>query len=142
MSMRFELGWFGLVYLFFLKCSLPPVLGPSPLSWDHRMGMNPDPEAGRCRRTDGKKWRCSKEVVPHKKYCERHMQRGRQRSRKLVEPAQPTTWDASCSNTNLSISLSVNSSGSSSSSSNFSPRLGFSPESVIHGGRYSENIAL
>lgn len=117
-------------------------LGPSPLSWDHRMGMDPDPEAGRCRRTDGKKWRCSKEVVPHKKYCERHMQRGRQRSRKLVEPAQPTTWDASSSNTNLSISLSVNSSGSSSSSSNFSPRLGFSPESVIHGGRYSENIAL
>lgn len=124
------------------------LLGSSPMPWDHRMGMDPDPEPGRCRRTDGKKWRCSKEVFPNKKYCERHMQRGRQRSRKLVEPSQPintaNTWDAPpSSSTNLSISLSVNSSGSSSSSSNnFSPRLGFSPESVFHWGMYSENIAL
>lgn len=44
-----------------------------------------DPEPGRCRRTDGKKWRCSKDVVPDQKYCERHMHRGRQRSRKPVE---------------------------------------------------------
>ena len=36
-----------------------------------------DPELGRCRRTDGKKWRCSKDVVPDQKYCERHMHRGR-----------------------------------------------------------------
>ncbi|XAR54117.1 hypothetical protein NMG60_11029126 [Bertholletia excelsa] len=43
-----------------------------------------DPEPGRCRRTDGKKWRCSKDVVPDQKYCERHMHRGRQRSRNLV----------------------------------------------------------
>ncbi|KAK2650515.1 hypothetical protein Ddye_018004 [Dipteronia dyeriana] len=47
-----------------------------------------DPEPGRCRRTDGKKWRCSKDVVPDQKYCERHMHRGRQRSRKLVEASQ------------------------------------------------------
>ncbi|KAL3536926.1 hypothetical protein ACH5RR_000292 [Cinchona calisaya] len=44
-----------------------------------------DSEPGRCRRTDGKKWRCYKSVVPHQKYCERHMHRGRQRSRKHVE---------------------------------------------------------
>lgn len=44
-----------------------------------------DPEPGRCRRTDGKKWRCGKNVVPDQKYCERHMHRGRQRSRKPVE---------------------------------------------------------
>ncbi|KFK26990.1 hypothetical protein AALP_AA8G320000 [Arabis alpina] len=45
-----------------------------------------DLEPGRCRRTDGKKWRCSKEVVSNHKYCERHLHRGRPRSRKHVEP--------------------------------------------------------
>ena len=44
-----------------------------------------DPEPGRCRRTDGKKWRCSRDVAPNHKYCERHMHRGRPRSRKPVE---------------------------------------------------------
>ncbi|EXB37752.1 hypothetical protein L484_013790 [Morus notabilis] len=44
-----------------------------------------DPEPGRCRRTDGKKWRCSRDVVVGQKYCERHMHRGRNRSRKPVE---------------------------------------------------------
>lgn len=44
-----------------------------------------DPEPGRCRRTDGKKWRCSRDVVPGQKYCERHVHRGRNRSRKPVE---------------------------------------------------------
>lgn len=44
-----------------------------------------DPEPGRCRRTDGKKWRCSKEAYPDSKYCERHMHRGKNRSRKPVE---------------------------------------------------------
>uniref|UniRef100_A0A166FFQ5 Growth-regulating factor n=1 Tax=Daucus carota subsp. sativus TaxID=79200 RepID=A0A166FFQ5_DAUCS len=42
-----------------------------------------DPEPGRCRRTDGNKWRCRKDVIPNAKYCERHMHRGR--SRKRVE---------------------------------------------------------
>ncbi|KAK3042075.1 hypothetical protein RJ639_001777 [Escallonia herrerae] len=46
---------------------------------------NNDPEPGRCKRTDGKKWRCSRDVAPHHKYCERHMHRGRPRSRKHVE---------------------------------------------------------
>ncbi|CAH8386855.1 unnamed protein product [Eruca vesicaria subsp. sativa] len=44
-----------------------------------------DPEPTRCRRTDGKKWRCSNKVLQFQKYCERHMHRGRKRSRKLVE---------------------------------------------------------
>ncbi|KAJ4907007.1 Growth-regulating factor 3 [Raphanus sativus] len=44
-----------------------------------------DPEPGRCRRTDGKKWRCSRDVFSGHKYCERHMHRGRNRSRKPVE---------------------------------------------------------
>lgn len=47
-----------------------------------------DPEPHRCRRTDGKKWRCSRKVVPDQKYCERHMHRGCNRSRKLVETSQ------------------------------------------------------
>nr|GMC79569.1 growth-regulating factor 3-like [Ipomoea batatas] len=49
-----------------------------------------DPEPGRCRRTDGKKWRCSRDVVAGQKYCERHMHRGRNRSRKPVEIPTPT----------------------------------------------------
>lgn len=44
-----------------------------------------DPEPGRCRRTDGKKWRCSRDAVPDQKYCEKHINRGRHRSRKPVE---------------------------------------------------------
>ncbi|KAF8034036.1 hypothetical protein BT93_C0345 [Corymbia citriodora subsp. variegata] len=49
------------------------------------LGKKIDPEPGRCRRTDGKKWRCSKEAYPDSKYCERHMHRGKNRSRKPVE---------------------------------------------------------
>ncbi|XP_030444547.1 growth-regulating factor 5-like [Syzygium oleosum] len=52
-------------------------------------GRKADPEPGRCRRTDGKKWRCSKEAYPDSKYCEKHMHRGKHRSRKHVEPQQP-----------------------------------------------------
>jgi WRC len=48
-------------------------------------GKKLDPEPWRCRRTDGKKWRCAKEAYPDSKYCERHMHRGRNRSRKPVE---------------------------------------------------------
>ncbi|KAL1224345.1 Growth-regulating factor 3 [Cardamine amara subsp. amara] len=51
-----------------------------------------DPEPGRCRRTDGKKWRCSRDVFAGHKYCERHMHRGRNRSRKPVET--PSTVNA------------------------------------------------
>lgn len=48
-----------------------------------------DLEPGRCRRTDGKKWRCYGNVIPDQKYCERHMFRGSsQRSRKLVEASR------------------------------------------------------
>uniref|UniRef100_A0A804PLY6 Growth-regulating factor n=1 Tax=Zea mays TaxID=4577 RepID=A0A804PLY6_MAIZE len=57
-----------------------PTLGYGPY-----LGRKLDPEPGRCRRTDGKKWRCSKEAAPDSKYCERHMHRGRNRSRKPVE---------------------------------------------------------
>ncbi|GAB4861876.1 hypothetical protein Ancab_037131 [Ancistrocladus abbreviatus] len=64
-------------------------IGPSVWSFDHRYFM--DPEPGRCRRTDGKKWRCSRDVIPNEKYCERHMHRGCRRSRKLVEASETAT---------------------------------------------------
>ncbi|KAJ4746356.1 Growth-regulating factor 4 [Rhynchospora pubera] len=55
------------------------------LGYGAYFGKKVDPEPGRCRRTDGKKWRCAKEAAPDSKYCERHMHRGRNRSRKPVE---------------------------------------------------------
>ncbi|KAK7383256.1 hypothetical protein VNO78_28930 [Psophocarpus tetragonolobus] len=64
------------------------LLRPNPLGWGgFHLGFsnNTDPEPGRCRRTDGKKWRCSRDAVVDQKYCERHMNRGRHRSRKPVE---------------------------------------------------------
>ncbi|XP_028782332.1 growth-regulating factor 3 [Neltuma alba] len=64
---------------------------PSLLQSGYWGGATMDPEPGRCRRTDGKKWRCSRDVVAGQKYCERHMHRGRNRSRKPVEVPTPTT---------------------------------------------------
>ncbi|XP_024995683.1 growth-regulating factor 5-like [Cynara cardunculus var. scolymus] len=58
---------------------------PTSLGYCSYYGKKFDPEPGRCRRTDGKKWRCSKDAYPDSKYCERHMHRGRNRSRKPVE---------------------------------------------------------
>ncbi|XP_060199292.1 growth-regulating factor 1-like [Lycium barbarum] len=63
-------------------------LRPNVLGWGgFHLGFSHsnDPEPGRCRRTDGKKWRCSRDAVADQKYCERHMNRGRHRSRKPVE---------------------------------------------------------
>lgn len=62
------------------------------------LGRKIDPEPGRCRRTDGKKWRCSKEAFPDSKYCERHMHRGKNRSRKPVEVLKTATGTNSNSN--------------------------------------------
>lgn len=58
-------------------------ISPIPIGFDYR-----------CRRTDGKKWRCSKNVVPNQKYCEQHMHRGCRRSRKPVERSQITLPDS------------------------------------------------
>ncbi|XP_077230804.1 growth-regulating factor 6-like [Tasmannia lanceolata] len=54
-------------------------------SFQMGFGRKEDLEPGRCRRTDGKKWRCAKEALPCYKYCEKHMYRGQNRSRKAVE---------------------------------------------------------
>ncbi|PKA45975.1 Growth-regulating factor 3 [Apostasia shenzhenica] len=80
-------------------------------------GKKLDPEPGRCRRTDGKKWRCSKDAYPDSKYCERHMHRGRNRSRKHVEAPQALPQSQSSSSTVTSIApSSAGSSGSGSGS--------------------------
>lgn len=91
----------------------PSFIGFSPQGFDYRNVM--DPEPGRCRRTDGKKWRCSKDVVPDQKYCERHMHRGRQRSRKPVEapaiashvtrPTFNSSMESESSKTDLTIAV-------------------------------------
>ncbi|XP_042504130.1 growth-regulating factor 10-like [Macadamia integrifolia] len=133
----------------------PNFLGCSSSCFDYRNSMEPEP--GRCRRTDGKKWRCSKDVVPDQKYCERHMHRGRNRSRKHVEASHLTTTtttaattkktkgstgNSSSSTINLSVSDSVNlqlvtnnnngiTSTSHNNNSNASASLGFSPKSVL-----------
>ncbi|KAE8679028.1 Origin recognition complex subunit 3, putative isoform 1 [Hibiscus syriacus] len=65
-------------------------------------GKKVDPEPGRCRRTDGKKWRCSKDAYPDSKYCERHMHRGRNRSRKPVESQTMTQSSATVTSVTVS----------------------------------------
>ncbi|RWW13815.1 hypothetical protein GW17_00022460 [Ensete ventricosum] len=71
-----------------LRCRREAVMGYGSLCLDYGNIMEPEP--GRCRRTDGKKWRCSRDVVPNQKYCERHMHRGRNRPRKPVEAGATT----------------------------------------------------
>lgn len=79
----------------------PSFVGLGSLCYDFRNSMEPEP--GRCRRTDGKKWRCSRDVVPDQKYCERHMHRGRNRSRKPVEGAA-----AASTSTSLALTTTTN----------------------------------
>ncbi|KAL8210028.1 hypothetical protein R6Q57_006760 [Mikania cordata] len=64
---------------------LPLCAESNKVSTGLRFSNGSDPEPWRCRRTDGKKWRCSKEVAPDHKYCERHAHKTRTRSRKPVE---------------------------------------------------------
>ncbi|XP_030500433.1 growth-regulating factor 9 [Cannabis sativa] len=107
------------------------IVGPI-LCLDPRKGMENEP--WRCRRTDGKKWRCSKEALPHQKYCERHIHRGRHRSRKLVESSytnskkttMATATTTSTTMTDLSISLHVNENNATRSTILF-PSIDFQP---------------
>ncbi|CAM8966907.1 unnamed protein product [Rhodiola kirilowii] len=74
--------------------ALPTASSASHIGWkcfEMGVGRKIDPEPGRCRRTDGKKWRCSKEAFQDSKYCEKHMHRGKNRSRKPVETSTTTT---------------------------------------------------
>ncbi|KAE8693798.1 Growth-regulating factor 10 [Hibiscus syriacus] len=83
-----------------------PSFGVSPQAFDYRNMV--DPEPGRCRRTDGKKWRCSKDVIPYQKYCLQHMHRGCRRSRKPVETTSQTALP-DLTSSGISIKLSKNS---------------------------------
>ncbi|KAK4743571.1 hypothetical protein SAY87_001572 [Trapa incisa] len=74
-------------------------------------GKKIDPEPGRCRRTDGKKWRCAKEAHPDSKYCERHMNRGRYRSRKHVESSQTPASSLSLQTQSVNVGIGSNSGG-------------------------------
>ncbi|CAN6478328.1 unnamed protein product [Victoria cruziana] len=115
-------------------------------------GRKADPEPGRCRRTDGKKWRCSKDAFPDSKYCERHMHRGRNRSRKHVEAnPSPTTQATSSSSSSSKSLLAANHQGvpflplhGSRSSSSTAFNIGFSPQSTgiplqLDSGSYSSS---
>ncbi|CAL0334271.1 unnamed protein product [Lupinus luteus] len=88
-----------------------PFFNHSSLSYSSFYGKKIDPEPGRCRRTDGKKWRCSKEAYPDSKYCERHMHRGRNRSRKPVESQTMTQSPSTVTSVTIA--------GSSSATGNF-----------------------
>lgn len=79
-------------------------------------GKKIDPEPGRCRRTDGKKWRCARDAHPDSKYCDRHMIRRRYRSRKPVESSS----SSSCSQSSSSVSATTSQGGSSGSTSTVS----------------------
>lgn len=134
----------------------PSFMGCKGIYFDYKNSMEPEP--GRCRRTDGKKWRCAKDVVPEQKYCERHMHRGRNRSRKPVEipyqNASSSTANAANGNTGLSISIPLqlmannNSNCTTTSMSNNNTTttaatatgLDFSPKSVLqNGGKNCKN---
>ncbi|PNT76253.1 growth-regulating factor 2 [Brachypodium distachyon] len=94
-----------------LACFPPPshpslgwgCYGPAAMQYGRRAE---DPEPGRCRRTDGKKWRCSREAFGESKYCDRHMHRGKNRSRKPVEPPTPPSSSSSSSYRPSALSIS------------------------------------
>ncbi|KAF7825986.1 growth-regulating factor 9-like isoform X1 [Senna tora] len=69
-----------------------------------------DDEPHRCRRTDGKKWRCRGRIVPGLKYCERHKHRGCRRicSRKPVETSEVNCSSLTNASANLHAKLSSN----------------------------------
>ncbi|KAL0719503.1 hypothetical protein Bca4012_068827 [Brassica carinata] len=116
-----------------LDSSLVSRLFPhQPLGWGcYQMGFGrkQDPEPGRCRRTDGKKWRCSREAHPDSKYCEKHMHRGRNRAKKSIDQSQTTapltspslSFPSSSNNNNNNPSPTLSSSSSTYSASSSSP---------------------
>ncbi|WCJ32096.1 growth-regulating factor 1 [Euphorbia peplus] len=86
------------IYPHVLPPYVPSFYSSPPFKWGNprpTFGSSNDPEPGRCRRTDGKKWRCAKDVVTNQKYCERHLNRGRQRTRKATEVQRSTSYTTS-----------------------------------------------
>lgn len=99
-----------------------PTMGWS--SFNLRFANNTDPEPGRCRRTDGKKWRCARDVAPDQKYCERHMHRGRPRSRKLVEAQSAMNTNSSNNNNSTTNPTTTQAIGGTNSSSSATSSVG------------------
>ncbi|KAB5552297.1 hypothetical protein DKX38_009608 [Salix brachista] len=92
-----------------------------------------DPEPGRCRRTDGKKWRCSRDVVAGHKYCERHLHRGRNRSRKPVENPTPTmSTNVTCTG--------IGGAGGTASATAFNCRATPTISEVVNGTHFSRTL--
>ena len=101
---------------------------------------NTDPEPGRCRRTDGKKWRCSRDAVADQKYCERHMNRGRHRSRKPVECQNG--HGVSGTPTTTSTTTTTSTSTNNSTISKLMPIASSSSASVVVPGGASNSLAI
>ncbi|KNA18846.1 hypothetical protein SOVF_067210 [Spinacia oleracea] len=72
-------------------------------------GRKIDPEPGRCRRTDGKKWRCSKEACSDSKYCEKHMHRGKNKSKKQIQTTLQSSTTTTTNETILSATTTTSS---------------------------------
>ncbi|MFS7982767.1 putative transcription factor interactor and regulator C3H-WRC/GRF family [Helianthus anomalus] len=112
--------------IYTIRASLDSSTHPPP-NVGRRKADGEEAGGGRCRRTDGKKWRCSKEACPDSKYCQKHMHRGRNRSRKSVELSTPIPYrksngmkDDECFKTSLggaSWQLAINNNTSSSNPS-------------------------
>jgi len=95
-------------------------------------GKKIDPEPGRCRRTDGKKWRCSRDAHPDSKYCDRHMIRRRYRSRKPVESSSSSSCAQSSSSVSVSTTTSQQLGGGGSSGSTSTVSASVTATSTFH----------
>ncbi|KAG6687249.1 hypothetical protein I3843_11G061000 [Carya illinoinensis] len=65
-------------------------------------------EPGRCGRTDGKKWRCSRDIVLDRKYCVQHMHRGAKKHVAVTQKISVPTASSSVAIHRASPSLSTN----------------------------------
>ncbi|XP_020972727.1 uncharacterized protein LOC110269310 [Arachis ipaensis] len=67
----------------------------------HNYTNSTELEPGRCRRTEGKKWRCKSAVLPGQKYCTTHVHRGaKRRCSTDHEPVTTPTPTSRYANTN------------------------------------------
>jgi hypothetical protein len=87
------LGKLFIIKLIELSCSFSDVISVSGCndSCINNKTSIIEPEPGRCRRTDGKKWRCKSAVLPGQKYCATHMHRGAKRRFTNLESLPATT---------------------------------------------------
>ncbi|AET02135.1 putative transcription factor interactor and regulator C3H-WRC/GRF family [Medicago truncatula] len=86
-------GKFFITKLIELSCSFSDVISVSGCNDSYLNNTNSilEPEPGRCRRTDGKKWRCKSAVLPGQKYCATLMHRGAKRRFTNLKFPPPST---------------------------------------------------